>query len=169
MDRKHGFVLEDGKYREMLTSEMVENGRWKPGFESRRFLKLHGYLMEVDEKSYQDFHRQRRRQKYLAEEAELHNEFSYNAIDNDEYSGEELIVDILTNVEDEVIRQCMIERVSAAIENLLPSDYELVHALYYEGVSENGYSERTGIPRKTINNRRRRILGILKKYVIGEK
>lgn len=169
MDRKHGFVLENGKYQEILTSDMVENGKWKPGFESRRFLKLHGYLMEVDENSYRDYQCRHNRDRYLAKEAARHNEFSYNSLDDGEFSGEELIVDILTNVEDEVIRRCMIERVGNIVENLPPSDFALVHALYYDSLSEYEYSRISGIPRQTINNRRRRVLGFLKKTVIGEK
>lgn len=169
MNKKIGFVLVNGCYKETPASELTENGKWKPGYENRRFVKLHGYLLEVDESTYRDFQRQRRRQKYLAEEAELHNEFSYNAADCAEYSGEELIVDILTNVEDEVIHSMMVELVADAVENLPTGDYDLIHALYYDGISERTYSAQTGIPRKTINNRRRRILRYLKKVIGNEK
>ena len=168
-NKKNGFVLVNGSYQEAPTNELVENGRWKPGYENRRFVKLHGNLLEVDEKTYRDYQRQRRREKYLAEEAELHNEFSYNAADCAEYSGEELIVDILTNVEDEVIHNRMVEMVADAVENLPSSDYDLIHALYFDGLTEREYQDKSGLPQKTINNRRRRILRYLKKVVGDEK
>jgi len=166
-NKKNGFVLVNGSYQEAPTNELVENGRWKPGYENRRFVKLHGYLLEVDEKTYRDYQRQRRREKYLAEEAELHNEFSYNAADCAEYSGEELIVDILTNVEDEAIRNIMVEMVADAVENLPSSDYDLIHALYYDGMTLRKYAEHLGLSYTTIDTRRRRILRHLKK-VIGK-
>ena len=157
-DIKIGFILVNGEYLEIDTRCLAENGRWKAAFMGRRFLKLHGLLMEVDEATYQDFQRQRRREKYLREEAELHNEFSYNACSTGEYSGEELIVDILTNVENEAMREIMYETVRRLVNGLEQSEHELIYALFYQSMTEREYSQKTGVPRKTINDRKRRIL-----------
>lgn len=34
----------------------------------------------------------------------------------------------------------------------------LIEALFFEGLSERAYSERSGIPQKTVNDRKNRIL-----------
>lgn len=161
---KHtSFILKDGKYREIATSKLIRNGRWLPPYDKRRFLKLHGYLMEVNQKTYIEFRHQQRRDKYLREEAELHNQFSYNAADTDEYSGEELIVDILTNVENTALREIMIESVRMMVASLSSSDHDLIHALFYEDMTEREYAEKMGIPSMTVHDRKIRILRQMKK------
>lgn len=155
---KTAFILEDGEYQEIATSKLIQNGRWLPPYNERRFLRLHGYLMEVDHETYIEFRRQQRREKYLREEAELHNQFSYNAADTDEYSGEELIVDILTNVENEVVHAYMVELVSTMVGQLPSRDYELIHAIFYEQVTENEYACRIGTSQSAVCQRKRAIL-----------
>ena len=63
----------------------------------------------------------------------------------------------------------MVEMVADAVENLPSSDYDLIHALYFDGLTEREYQDKSGLPQKTINNRRRRILRYLKKVVGDEK
>ena len=41
----------------------------------------------------------------------------------------------------------------------------LIHALFYEGLSERQLSKRTGIPQRTIHDRKRRILVKLHKLM----
>ena len=163
MDKKISFIIKNGSYQEAPTSELVEDKKWKPEYQDRRFVKLHGYLMEVDDMPYRDFQRERRRQKYLAEEAELHNEFSYNSLDCSDYSGEDLIVDIVTNVECEVVRNMMRETVRNMVELLPENDLDLITSLYYLNMTVREYSEFTGIPTMTIQDRKARILKKMKK------
>ena len=89
---------------------------------------------------------------------------TYSRYDAD---GVTIIVDILTNVEDEAIRNIMVEMVADAVENLPSSDYDLIHALYYDGMTLRKYAEHLGLSYTTIDTRRRRILRHLKK-VIGK-
>ena len=44
-------------------------------------------------------------------------------------------------------------------------DRQLIHALYFEGLSERKYAKRIGIPQRTINDRRRRVLRKLKELL----
>ena len=157
--------MEDGEYQEIATSKLIQNGRWLPPYNERRFLRLHGYLMEVDHETYIEFRRQQRREKYLREEAELHNQFSYNAADTDEYSGEELIVDILTNVEDKVVHAHMVELVRTMVGQLPTRDYELIHALFYEQITEEEYANRVGVLQCSINRRKQTILNRFKQKI----
>ena len=157
--RKTAFVLENGEYRPIPVCEVVQDGKWLPPYDGRFFVRVHRYLMEVEQETYMEFHRATRRMKYLEEEARLHGQISYNAT----RAGEELIVDILTNVEDEALREVMIEAVSIMVEMLPPKDHKLIKALFYENMTEREYSEITGIPQTTINSRKALILGRMKK------
>ena len=57
------------------------------------------------------------------------------------------------------------ERLHQCLELLPPQDRELIHALYFEELSERQLAKRTGIPQRTINDRKRRVIAQLKKNV----
>ena len=42
---------------------------------------------------------------------------------------------------------------------------ELINALFFRNLSERKWSDETGIPQKTINDRKHRIIAKLKKYL----
>ena len=50
-------------------------------------------LLEVPPEDYDAFYRDRRRQKYLREEAIRHKEFSYDMLDTDEFLGADIVED----------------------------------------------------------------------------
>lgn len=58
---KKVFILSDGEYMEISYEKLCSLKK------DRRFVLLHGMLMEVSEDTYQDFYRDKRRQKYLYE------------------------------------------------------------------------------------------------------
>lgn len=55
------------------------------------------------------------------------------------------------------------ELLRLSIAQLAPSEQELITALFYDGMTEREYAIKSGIPQKTINDRKRRILLKLKK------
>lgn len=67
------------------------------------------------------------------------------------------------SLESLIIRQDMIERLRSCLERLGDEDLKLVHALYFEGLSERQYARRSGIPQKTINSRKQKLLRWLRK------
>ena len=58
-----------------------------------------------------------------------------------------------------------IQRLSKALKGLNPTEYKLIHALYFEGLTERAYATRTGEPYMTIHNRKARIQKKLKKLL----
>lgn len=71
--------------------------------------------------------------------------------------GEALIEDI---VEDRL----MLDVLLGALSRLSKEESALVRALFYEGKSERTVADETGVPQKTINNRKRRLLEKLRKF-----
>ena len=61
------------------------------------------------------------------------------------------------------------ELLRLSIAQLAPSEQELVTALFYDGMTEREYAIKSGIPQKTINDRKRRILLKLKKIIETKK
>lgn len=61
------------------------------------------------------------------------------------------------------------ELLRLSIAQLAPSEQELITALFYDRMTEREYAIKSGIPQKTINDRKRRILLKLKKIIETKK
>lgn len=68
-------------------------------------------------------------------------------------------------VTDKLSRQTL----RCALDALSDEEYRLISAIYISGKSEREYAEETGIPQKTLNDRKRRILAKIKKFMDFEK
>ncbi len=58
-----------------------------------------------------------------------------------------------------------INRLCAALKRLNPDEYALIHALFFEGISERAYAARIGSHYMTIHNRKVKIQEKLKKIL----
>ena len=88
---------------------------------------------------------------------------SFQELDTDEMTGEDMISDLDTvSVEDMVIFQDMRDRLHQCMKQLLLQEEKLLHALYFCGHSERRFAQLSGIPRMTIHGRKVRALRNLK-------
>ncbi|WP_077534121.1 RNA polymerase sigma factor [Massiliimalia massiliensis] len=62
-----------------------------------------------------------------------------------------------------VLKETEIEALQRAVSALPDADKALIKALFYDGLTEREYAKETGIPQKTINNRKMVILRKLRK------
>ena len=60
-----------------------------------------------------------------------------------------------------------LDRLRKALAKLEPDEYALIHALYFENLSERQLSAQTGIPQKTINYRRKMAIISLRRKFFG--
>jgi DNA-directed RNA polymerase specialized sigma subunit len=87
-------------------------------------------------------------------------------MDTEEITGEDAIPDkISPDVDEAVVQKIMLEKLKSSLILLNQAEMELIKALFYDGVSEREWSAVTGIPQKTINDRKQRILNKLKKLL----
>ena len=125
------------------------------------FINLGHSVMETDEENYRAFYKERRREKYIIEEAIKNGEVSLDALDNtnfDENAEDAFAIDDSEPLDEKIMRKIMIERLPEAISILNDEEKDLVRQLYFKNMSERQISSLTGVPQKTINNRRKRIL-----------
>jgi RNA polymerase sigma factor (sigma-70 family) len=66
------------------------------------------------------------------------------------------------SVEDTAVKTVMIEKMLECLTLLTPTERELVTALFFEGKSERQLAKQSGVPQRTINDRKKKILGKLK-------
>ena len=107
---KKVFVLENNEYVEITYEELCHREATDKSYEDKLFLPLHGMLMEVTEDIYADFYRDKRRQQYITARAIANGDVSYDALNTDEFNGEDTLVDPDENVAEQVAQKMLIEK-----------------------------------------------------------
>lgn len=159
------FVMENSGYKEITYDKFLALKNENKEFQQRRFISLHGVLMEVSEEDYREYYRQKRREKYYTERARDNNDFSYDMLTTNEFNGEDILISQDGNVEDIVEHKMLSEKLINCLSQLTAQEFELIEALYYDGLSERKISAMTATPQKTINDRKRQILLKLRKLM----
>ena len=99
---KKVFVLENGNYKEITYNELKTLEQADNEYANKYFLPLHGTLMKVTEEEYKAYYKDKRRQKYIDERSRENGDVSYDALDSSDMLGESVLVDLETNVEEQV-------------------------------------------------------------------
>lgn len=162
---KKVFVLENNSYIEISYEELCERTKLNSVYASKLFLPLHGMLMEVTENVYREFYREERRQKYLDHLAEENNVLSYDKLTNEEFNGADVVIDQSMPVEEIVEAKIMQEKLKACLHHLDDDERSLIEALFFKDLSERQWSAISGVPQRTINRQKHRILMRLKKII----
>ena len=130
------------------------------------YIHVPGALVEVSEDIYFAYYQEKRRGRTLREKDERNGAISYDGLDTPELSGQEMIPDRdAVSVEDAAIANILRGELRRCLALLDEPDRQLIHALYFEGLSEREYAKRVGVPQRTINDRRHRALRKLKKLL----
>ena len=129
------------------------------------YWKMDGKIYEVSKELHDEFRREHDRHTYLRKQEEGVIITSIEAISNIEFGGAEIISDPSVNVEEEAINNVMIEKLHRGLSTLSDDELFLIEHLIYQEISERELSKRTGIPQKTINDRKQKVLEKLKKFL----
>ena len=162
---KKVFVLENGNYKEITYSELKTLEQADKEYANKYFLPLHGMLMEVTEEEYKAYYKDKRRQKYIDERSRENGDVSYDALDSSDMLGESVLVDIETNVEEQVINKMTVAKLRKAILLLSTEERELIKILFIDGVTERKAAENYGVSQVAIHKRKNKILAKLKEFL----
>ncbi|ASB41939.1 sigma-70 family RNA polymerase sigma factor [Acutalibacter muris] len=156
---KKVFVLENGTYLELSYAQFHQQ---KDTYQGRRFLFLHGMLMEVSEDAYKAFYKDKRRQKYLNERSDDNGDFSYDMLTTDEFNGEDILVDEVADTAGEAERNLLLDKLCTALVELTEEERTLLVQYYSERMSECELSDIYEISQQAVSKRVRKILAKLK-------
>jgi RNA polymerase sigma factor (sigma-70 family) len=160
------FVLhQHGVYEEITYAELKKRRTIDSRYDKKRFIQLHGMLLEVSEQSYSEYYKYERRRRYIEEESKRNGEIHYDDISSDNENGESLIIDTSTAVEDIVITKIMKEQLSRLLSQLSKDDQYLIQALYFDNKGARELAKELGVTHPTIIYRRNKILAKLKKEI----
>ncbi len=156
------FIKTDNGYEEITYEELLRREEADPSYKRRRFLPLHGMLMEVTLEQYKDFYKERRRQKYLYERSRENRDISIDMFTTEQFNGADILVSEGMDIEEQVTYKLLLDKLHSCLPLLTDEEQELIYALFFGEKTEREWSAETGIPQKTINNRKRKILLKLK-------
>ena len=162
---KKVFILENNEYVEITYEELCHREATDKSYEDKLFLPLHGMLMEVTEDVYADFYRDQRRQQYITARAIANGDVSYDALNTDEFNGEDTLVDSDENVAEQVAQKMMIEKLRRVLPLLSEEEKLLIHRHYFEDIPETELAEIYGITQQGISKRIKKIREKLKKLL----
>lgn len=136
-----------------------------PKNKDRFFLNMKNVVLECSKEEYLQNRAEKRRSDYLAEGKKDWTIISLFAQKDKETSGEEVIPDLETDVEEEIIHTITLQKLREVLAALPKEDAELLTALYLQTppLTLRAYSEQTGIPVMTLHYRKERLLQLLKK------
>ena len=173
---KKVFILENGMYKEITYSEFRERmeandpsgdddtSEDRP-FSERFFISIDDTLLEVSKEQYVDYYKDKRRQKYIEEEADTAGEFSVDALSDGLFNGEVIFVDTAPDVCDTVMTQLLVEKVHEALAMLPQDERDLIVQIYFENKNERQIASEYHLAQGTIHWRKTKILKKLKQIM----
>ena len=126
--------------------------------------------VEVPEEKVKEFAKEKRRRKYV-NEVKKEMDISITSLDviTDDKSnivnGEEALALVNNDTEEKIVQKILEEELHKAIAKLTEEEQLLINALYFDGYTEREWVRITGIPQKTINDRKHKIIEKLKKIL----
>lgn len=121
--------------------------------------------MEVTEEEYKAYYKDNRRQKYIDERSRENGDVSYDALDSSDMLGESVLVDIETNVEEQVTNKIILEQLHNAFLLLSEEERELIMLKFFKGFSEVRLSSYYGISQQAISKRLKKVLTKIKEII----
>lgn len=141
------------------------------------YIGLNGQTFEVSRELYEAYYKGQRKEKYFT------HDLKQEHIKVDKETGEKIIVPSredsyerlleaekqfagdAEDVEDAAVRAVMLERLNEALHTLTDEEAAIIHALFYQEISEAELAKKLGIARTTLQSRKYKILEKLKKVL----
>ena len=165
LNPKKVFIIADGSYREITPAEHEFRKETDAGYREKKFIGLHSMIMEVSEKEYIEFYRNKRRQKYLDEQRRDNGDVSYDALNSDEFNGEDILIAELQDVCDTLAHQQLLDKLRKAVDALPEDEKALIVAHFYDEVPQTVLARKYGINQSNISRKIGKILLKIKKLM----
>ena len=141
------------------------------------YIGLNGQTFEVSRELYEAYYKGQRKEKYFT------HDLKQEHIKVDKETGERIIVpsredsyerlleaekqfaEDVEDVEDAAVRAVMLEKLNEALHTLTDEEVAIIHALFYQEISEVELAKKLGIARTTLQSRKYKILEKLRKLL----
>lgn len=159
---KKVFIIKDGGYQELTYEAYCTLCESDSSYKDKHFLPLHGMLMEVSEQEYKAFYKARRRQKYLTEQSKDNQDISIDMLSTEEFKDREILFDAGQNVEEQVVKRILLEKLSTALPLLDEDEQELIYLHFFRNIPQTKLGRIYGLDQSSISRRINKILQKIK-------
>ena len=129
-------------------------------------IKVEGKLVEVTPDVYYAYFRMERQERWQEEKQQGHAVVSYDALDDGETVGVEVVPDLTTpSMEEAVMTREIHEKLHRAVNALPKAERELIQAIYFDGFTEKEYAVSSGLSQQGVSYRLRKILSKLRTFM----
>ena len=112
------------------------------------------------------YYKMDRRERYLEERDRDNGVVSYNTIDSQGIDGESGLQDVVTETMETItLANELRNQLHRCIAALPRAERELIHAIYFEGMTEAEYASKANMTQSGISRRRKKTLSKLKKLL----
>ena len=129
-------------------------------------IKVEGKLVEVTPDVYYAYFRMERQERWQEEKQQGYAVMSYDALDDGETVGVEVVPDLTTpSMEEAVMTREIHEKLHRALDALPKAERELIQAIYFDGFTEKEYAVSSGLSQQGVSYRLRKILSKLRIFM----
>lgn len=155
-----------GIYEEITYKELEKRRKIVNSYSKKKFIYIHGMLLEVSESEYEDYYAEIERNRYCKKVLQKLQAISIEELNSDEdMNNKEVIVDNSKNTELEIERKIEIEQLRKALLELNNEEYQLIKELFFNEKTMTEYAEDKGYSISTIYYKKIKILEKLKKFL----
>lgn len=158
------FILSPDGYEEITYTELCRRRDKDETYKDKKFIPLHGMLMEVTPEQYIDFYRTRNRQRYLDKRSAEKGDISIDMLTTPEFNGENILVSE-EDIAEQVVNQMMLDKLRDSLGLLTANEMELIQDVFYDGITERDLAKKHRVSQVAIHKRKKRILDKLKKLL----
>ena len=133
--------------------------------DKKYYWKMNGYIYEVTKEQYYRYRKEQDRHDYLREAEEEAVILSLDSLGGEGKDGVNFIADPNVNVEEEVVHRIMLDKLRVALNKLSSEELMLIDLLFTQLKSEREISKLTGIPQKSVNNKKKKLLEKLRNHI----
>ena len=162
---KKVFVIENGVYIELSYLEFCMRRESDICYADRFMIPVHGMLMEVSKEGYESFYREKERIQYLQKLDRDAGLLSLEALGSESGNGEDLLPAEVGDIAEITAESLLLDKLRESLHLLTDDELELIHALFYEELTEREYARKKGVYHTAVHKRTTRIFTKLKKLL----
>ena len=162
---KKVFIIKDGGYQELTYEAFCALCESDSSYKDKRFLPLHGMLMEVTEDDFKEFYRNQRRQKYLEERSINNQDISIDMLPTQEFRDRDVLFDSEQDMAEKVLNNIFLDKLREVLPLLDAEDQKLLWLRHDREFSEQKHGEIYGVSQQAISKRLRKLYDKIKKMM----
>ena len=159
------YIKESGGYVELSYTDFCRRRNADQTYMDKLFIPVQGCLLEVVREQYTDFYRDKERWRYLQKLDAKNSLLSLDGFIDSEGNPLDFIADEAADIAETVVNAVMVDRLKAALHLLSESEQALIHAIFFDGLTEREVGLRLGLTQSVVNKRKARILIKLRKII----